>query len=155
MWQRYALSGLPNMRLVFDTNVIISAVIGRGVPYRLMLACRQHRIPIYTSIELLSELEGVLHRRKFSSQLGKLHLDGDEVIRRFRKSSTLVVVSTSYPRIARDPKDDKVLACACAAHATAIVSGDKDLLILNPHQNIPILRPRETLQRIIFRSGFP
>jgi len=71
------------MRLVLDTNVIISAVIGRGVPYRLMLASRQHRIPIYTSTELLSELEGFLHRRKFSSQLGKLHLDVDEVLRRF------------------------------------------------------------------------
>ena len=49
----------------------------------------------------------------------------------------------------------EVRAFRAAQHATAIVSGDKDLLILNSHQNIPILRPRETLQRIIFRSGFP
>lgn len=143
------------MRIVLDTNVIISAVIGQGVPHRLMLTARQHHIQICTSAELLSELEGVLRRQKFSAQLGLLHLDADEVIRRFRMLSTLIITPPSYPRIARDPQDDKVLACASAAHATAVVSGDKDLLILKRYQSIPILTPKQALLRILFKSGVP
>ena len=50
--------------------------------------------------------------------------------------------------VCRDPDDDHVLACALAARATLIVSGDKDLLDLHPYQGIPILPAATALQRL-------
>jgi len=51
-------------------------------------------------------------------------------------------------QVSRDPDDDEVLACAATAHATAIVSGDDDLLSLRRYQDIPILTAAEALRRI-------
>lgn len=51
------------------------------------------------------------------------------------------------PPTSRDPDDDHVLACALAAHADLIVSGDADLLVLKTFQNIPILTPTAALER--------
>lgn len=54
-----------------------------------------------------------------------------------------------------DPNDDMVLACAIAAQANAIVTGDNDLLVLKQHHRIQILRPRQALQKLKFSAGFP
>ena len=59
-----------------------------------------------------------------------------------------LVEPIDVPRIVRDPDDDHVLACALAAKADLIVSGDKDLLDLNTFQNIHILTPADALRRI-------
>ncbi|MYN38194.1 putative toxin-antitoxin system toxin component, PIN family [Duganella sp. FT109W] len=143
------------MRLVIDTNVIVSALIARGVPYELLQAARGNRFEIYTSIELLDELEAVLRRKKIASRLTIMQRRPDELRQKFEQVSCRITVPRPYPQIARDPKDDIVLACALAAQASAIVTGDKDLIILNRYYNIPILRPRQALQKIQFRSGVP
>ena len=60
-----------------------------------------------------------------------------------------IVVSTPLSQpISRDPDDDRVLACAIAAGADVIVSGDQDLLVLTEFQGIPILTATQTLERI-------
>lgn len=59
-----------------------------------------------------------------------------------------LVEPTELPRIVRDPDDDHVLACALAAQADLIVSGDKDLLVLGAYQNIPIVSAAEAMRRI-------
>lgn len=70
------------MRLVLDTNVIISAVIGQGAPHRLLQTVRQNRVQICTSAELLSELEDVLRRKKFASRLHQLGLNADQALQK-------------------------------------------------------------------------
>lgn len=57
-----------------------------------------------------------------------------------------VLDTNTIPRICRDPKDDIVLACAIAAQADAIISGDKDLQVLKNYQGIPILNAATALQ---------
>jgi len=153
--RKYVQQGPNKMKLTLDTNVIISAFVGQGAPYQLLQTASKNLIEIYSSIELLRELDSVLRRKKLVAPLTRLGIDPDLVMWHYRKICKLVSVPKGYPSVARDPKDDMVLACAAAAHVEAIVSGDKDLLVLNRYQNIPILRPRDALQRVMFRSGVP
>lgn len=61
----------------------------------------------------------------------------------------ILVQPTAVPRVVpNDPDDDHVLACALAAHANLIVSGDRDLLDLSNYQQIPIVTPAEALLKI-------
>ena len=55
-------------------------------------------------------------------------------------------------QVSRDIDDDAVLACAIAAQAHLIISGDKDLLVLHPWRGIDILNPADALQRILASS---
>lgn len=143
------------MRLVLDTNVVISAFMAQGVPYELMQIVLRKHISIYTSDELLDELKVVLNRKKIASKLMQLQRHPDEIIRKFERISSVIAAPPPYPQIARDPNDDMVLACAIAAQANAIVTGDNDLLVLKQHHRIQILRPRQALQKLKFSAGFP
>ena len=59
-----------------------------------------------------------------------------------------IVIAQPLPLpVCRDPDDDAVLACALAAQADLIVSGDEDLLILKEFQHIPIITPAQAMQR--------
>ena len=58
----------------------------------------------------------------------------------------------TMPRISRDPDDDHVIACALAAHAKVIVSGDKDLRVLREYHGVRIVSARAALDLIAFRQ---
>lgn len=132
----------PNsgVRLVLDTNTAVSGLLWLGgPPARLIDVAEAGRIEVFSSTALLAELHDVLTRPKFAGQLAKRGLNAIEV---FDGYAALVsqVVSTVTPRvIERDPDDDHVLACALAARASLIVSGDRHLLDLDAYRGIPIV----------------
>lgn len=128
------------MRLVLDTNVTISGLLWRGTPYRLLQAIRsqQPQQQIYTSRALLEELTEVITRPAFSAQLQRIGKTTAALLADYIQIVELAE-PTEVPRVARDPDDDHVLACALAAKAELIVSGDKrHLLVLGEYQGIPI-----------------
>lgn len=131
------------MRFVFDTNVLISAaLLPSSKPRRaLELALKQGRILI--SFAVLAELCEVLSRKQF-----RRYID-EEDIRTFvavlTREAEWVDVNTRLAAC-RDPEDDKFLELAVSGRATCIVSGDSDLLILNPFQGIPIMTPQAFLE---------
>lgn len=136
------------MRIVLDTNVVMSALLWRGPPYRLLEAIRQRtRLQIYSSPVLLEELTDVFTRPAATKQLAAIGKTAREVLADLLEAIELVE-PVELPRIVRDPDDDHVLACALAARADLIVSGDKDLLVLNAYQNIPIVTAAEALRRL-------
>ncbi|WP_090189051.1 MULTISPECIES: putative toxin-antitoxin system toxin component, PIN family [unclassified Duganella] len=143
------------MRLVLDTNVVVSAFVAQGAPHHLLQMAARNHIAICASVELLSELKVVLGRKRIVSRLQRMQRHPDEVMRKYTAISSIVRAPPPYPHIARDPKDDMVLACALAAKATAIVTGDNDLLVIQQYQGMQILRPRQALQKVMFRTGFP
>ena len=137
------------MRLVLDTNTVLSALLWRGTPYRLLQAIR-HQYPslqLYSSPVLLEELTDVITRPSFSQRLNSIGKTVRQVLADYIEIVELVE-PLEIPRIVRDPDDDHVLACALAAKAQIIVSGDKDLLDLREYQGIPILTTADALQHI-------
>jgi putative PIN family toxin of toxin-antitoxin system len=126
-----------NYKFVFDTNTLISAALlkqsinARALNYALDLG----RIVI--SHPVLEEFTEVIFRKKFD----KYFLNDEErleAISRIEKNA-LIFFPKERVTACRDPKDNKFLELAIAANASCIVTGDLDLIILNPFYTIPIL----------------
>ncbi len=132
------------MRVVLDTNILLSALINRhGIPAQLIVAWRERRYDLLTSTEQLLELGGVARRpvlraRIIPSTVGRL-------IRDLRK---LAEVLTRLPEVDRsaDPADNFLLAMAEAGAADYLVSGDRrGVLDLGTHGVTQIIKAREFL----------
>ena len=135
------------MRVVADTNTVVSAFLWGGPPAAVLAAAREGRITLFTSPALLAELEDVLSREKFVERIGRVGSSVAQMLAGYRALATIVRPAAIEPT-ARDPDDDHVLACATAAQAKLIVTRDKDLLDLREYQGIPILASADALQRL-------
>lgn len=136
------------MRLVLDTNTVVSGLFWGGSPGQLQDAARAGKVDLYTSPALLGELARVLRRGKFSTRLRRLSASVDELIEGYGELAQFVRPAAISPVVFADPEDDHVLACALAAKADLIVSGDSHLLDLKTYQGIPILKAAEALARL-------
>jgi uncharacterized protein len=136
------------MRTVPDTNIVVSGLLWRGNPRRVLDAARDGIIEIFTSPALLEELEDVLNREKFAALLKAAGVTAQELVEGYAALATVVDAAPIEPVIIRDPDDDAVLACAIAAEAEIIDSGDDDLLSLKEHQNVRILTATELLTEL-------
>lgn len=136
------------MRIVVDTNVIVSAFLWGGVPRRLLDAVEAQRLELYTSRALIAELEDVLSREKFTAQLRQTRFTSAFLLARYNQLATLIAAAEVTVPELRDPDDARVLACALAARAETIVSGDADLLSLGNYKNIPIINAAAALRII-------
>ncbi|TAH43835.1 MAG: putative toxin-antitoxin system toxin component, PIN family [Gammaproteobacteria bacterium] len=136
------------MRIVADTNTVVSGLLWRAAPRRLIDAGREQRITLITSPVLLAELADVLGRSKFIEPLRRDGLTAERLVAEYA-AITQLVRPVAVPRVvARDPDDDHIIACALAAKADAIVSGDRDLLDLHEYQGIAILAASDAITRI-------
>jgi len=136
------------VRSVLDTNTVVSGLFWDGSPSLLQDAARSGKVELYTSPALLTELARVLARRKFLASLERIGASVDELIEGYAELAQLVRPAPIAPVVLRDPDDDHVVACALAAKADLIVSGDRDLLELKAYQGIPILTAVEALARL-------
>ena len=134
------------VRIVLDTNVILSALLWRGTPYRLLTSIRQQmNAQLFSSTPLLEELADVLTRPSAAKRLATINRSGADVLIDYVEAVNLVSPASIGRVVASDPDDDVVIATALAANANLIVSGDNDLLSLKQYQNIPILSPADAL----------
>ena len=102
------------MRLVVDTNVLVSAFLWRGTPGRLIELAGEKEVALYTTRALIDELAEVLHRKKLSKQVMATGLTAVTMIRNYRRLATLVTARQLVQPVSRDADDDAVLACALA-----------------------------------------
>ena len=138
------------MRIVLDTNVVLSALLWRGTPYRLFEAARQReQVELFTSTALLEELAEVLLRPVPAKRLTIIGRTARQVLADYVDAAGLVTPLAVPPVIAADPDDDHVIAAAVAAEADLIVSGDRHLLALGIHQTIRIVTPAEALGIVV------
>lgn len=133
------------MRVVLDTNTLVSALLSPHGPPRVLLdKARCGVFELCSSPVLMAELLDVLSREKFAKIFLQADLTPLGIVVELRRLSTMAI-PTSVPRIiASDADDDYVLACALAGNVDLIVSGDKHLHGLGgEYQGIRIVRPAE------------
>ncbi len=135
-------------RIVPDTNIVVSGLLWRGNPRRILDAARDRIIELYTSSVLLEELADVLSREKFADKLAAANVTVQDLVSGYIALATVIEAEPIEPVILVDPDDDAVLACALSADAEVIVSGDSDLLDLKEHKKIRILTATEFLTEI-------
>ena len=133
------------MRVIADTNVVVSAAFWTGAPFRLIEAAKSGHIALYTSPALLDELGDVLKRPRFAPLLQELRLTPNELIDAYSKLAHRIAPVPIPPIVKDDPDDDAVLACALAAHAHYIVTNDRHLLNLRSYRATQIVPPRDLL----------
>lgn len=130
-------------RYVFDTNVIVSSLLFKNSnPSKVFRYALKHGEVLF-SLELLEELSDVLGREKFDRFVTRE--ERDEFLETFVEQATLVEVMETVQEC-RDPKDDKILELALNGQAEYIVSGDKDLLVLDPFRGVKIVTAEEFLR---------
>lgn len=139
-----------SVRCVFDTNALISAALfpnslpGRALRHAL------GRGRILLSNDVVAELVEVLARTKFDRYLTSE--ERSTFVQALVAEAELIEISQRIVAC-RDPKDDKVLELALNGAATHLITGDDDLLVLNPFQGIPIVAPGTFLLEVDPRSS--
>jgi len=128
---------------VFNTNILISANLSHGsVNRKAYDRAREIGVTVHSN-DTFSELSETLIRSKFDKYLSvEKRL---QAISAFEKRSQLIQVNVKID-LCRDPKDNKFLELASESAAACIITWDKDLLVLNPFEGIPILTPAEFLK---------
>lgn len=127
------------MRVVADTNTVISGLLWNGNPRRILEAARTGKIQLFTSLGLLAEIDEVLRRPKFARRLTLAEVTPRELVLGYAALAHIVEPVAIEPVVLDDPDDDAVLACALAAQAEVIVTGDSHLLLLEEYDKIPIV----------------
>ena len=137
------------MKLVVDTNTLISGSLWQGPPARLVSAALTGQASLFLSLPMLLEFQETLQHPKFAQRLAIQNETPTSLMARFRAACyEAAPAQTMPPAELRDPDDLHVLACAVSAQADAIVTGDKDLLSMNSFEGIPIIDVREALRRM-------
>lgn len=136
------------LRIVADTNIVVSALLWHGAPHRLFQTIEPEEISFYASRALVDELADVLTRRKLARAIKASGKTVSELIAQYEGLVQLVAPRALRRPIGRDPDDEAVIACALAARADLIVSGDKDLRVLKTYRRIRIVSATEALRII-------
>ena len=127
------------MRVVIDTNLWISFLFGKKVA-NLISLIENGEVEVLTDERQIAEIEDVLGRPKIKKLVGSERLS---IMRRFLRRKTRQVISKRHIKACRDPNDDYLLEIAVEGKADALVSGDEDLLSLDPFRSVRIVNYRE------------
>ena len=131
-------------RFVFDINALVSAfLIDGSVPSQALRSALDRGV-VLISAPLVTTLAGVLGRPRFDRYL-TLH-EREELMAAFVASARMVEIAERI-RACRDPDDDAILEVAVNGNATAIITGDSDLLVLNPFRGIQVLTPADFVRQ--------
>jgi uncharacterized protein len=131
------------LRCVFDTNIVVSALLLPDSKPRHAVDLALQRGKLLLSFATLAELYEVLNRKRF-----RRYLDEHDIrsfLAALTREAHWVDVNVQI-RACRDPQDDEFIELAVSGVATHVVTGDADLLALNPFQGIPILSPQSFLE---------
>ena len=134
------------MRLVLDTNVLISAIlVPNCLPANVLNWGEKNGVILYSE-PTLKELLSILQRPKFAKYIDSQDIEGLSI--RINRSWYCVSILREV-KLCRDSKDDKFLDLALNGEASYLITGDTDLLILHPFQNISVINPRYFWHEII------
>jgi putative PIN family toxin of toxin-antitoxin system len=137
------------VKLVIDTNALVSGTLWSGPSSRLLDAVEQGRASLVMSAALLAEFADVVGRDRLASRLALRDVTPAKLVARLARQADFVSAPPiPCPASLRDPKDLVVLAAAVAARADAIVTGDEDLISMKSFEGIPIIKARQALEKL-------
>jgi uncharacterized protein len=125
------------IKAILDTNVLISGVFWKGVPFEILKAWQKHRFRLVISLPILYEYHRVLDEMSKRRSLSVL----SSVLEVIELQSEMVEPVSFAKAVCDDPDDDKFLEAALAANADYVVSGDTALLSVKNYHRIQIVRP--------------
>ena len=134
------------MKIVLDTNTLVSAIGWEGPPARILRACRAGRFDLITSPRLLEELTRIVTYPKL--RVIAKHPELPEILKWLHAAEHLVYPKKTVGIITVDPPDNRILECAVEGRADLIVSGNRHLLRLKLYEGIPIVRPIDFLRTL-------
>ncbi len=129
------------MKVVLDTNVLVSGIFWKGLPHTILQAWTANRFAVIVSKDILEEYFAVLHRIDRQGDIAKRWSV-------FLLEHAIVVKDRYRVNLARDIQDNKFISTALSGGADFIVSGDDDLLSLQKRSPVPIVRPRSLLSLV-------
>ncbi len=135
------------MRIVADTNLLISSIFWNGKPYYIVQLALNNSIEIITSSYILNETRRVL-RNEFNLSEQEI----DDIINCILRYATVIEPTEQVDVIKRDPADNHIIACALAAKADYVVTRDKDILDLHKYVMIRMITPEDFLEIVTPRS---
>lgn len=133
------------VRVVLDTNVIVSALLFDGELTRVVDLWETGRIAPLLSKETFDELRRVLEYPKFALNQQEIETIIHREILPFFE---VVEVTKPIQGVCRDPEDDKFVSCLVEGRADFLVSGDHDLLGLKEGTGIKVISPRELIRMV-------
>ena len=133
-------------RWVVDTNVLVSAFLWHGTPGRVIALASEHAVQLFTSRVLLDELAATLAKKKLTKYVAATGMTADQLLAHYRRVATMVTARQLDTPVSRDADDDAVLACAVAARADLIISGDDDLLVLKNFNGASIVTVAQAIK---------
>ena len=135
------------MKIVFDTNVLISSTLwNNSVAQKFLFRCIKENISIFSSQEIIEEYKKIL-ARDFNYKEQEI----GEILEKILQFLTLVTPSIKVDVVKEDPYDNMIIACAIESKSEYILSYDKHLLKLKEYQGINIARPEEAFG-LVFSS---
>jgi putative PIN family toxin of toxin-antitoxin system len=137
------------MKLVVDTNVLISGLLWGGPPNRILKWARDGRVVMFACESTINELKRVIQYKRIAKRLSILKTTPPETIAYTMNLVTFTPNPPDIPQtISDDPFDNIFLALASENKAHLIVSGDHHLLDLKEYNSIQILTPSLAVQVI-------
>jgi len=127
------------MIAVFDTNVLIAAIITEGICSKLLHRARAGEFSLLSSPFIMKELRRILSK-KFDLSREDIALAMEPI---GEAISQVIEHNLKITDICRDANDDNIITCALAAKADYLVTGDYDLLEIKNYQGIKIVSPRD------------
>ena len=135
------------VRVVLDTNVIVSATILRkDHPAQVLDLWRKGEVEVAISPSILKEVKDVLRRPRIARRQWLNKEEVEALIRRLGQSCILTPGRLALRVVEEDPEDDKFIVCALEAKADYIISGDLHLRNLGKYRGVKIVSPREFLE---------
>jgi putative PIN family toxin of toxin-antitoxin system len=135
------------VRIVLDTNVLISGIFFSGPPFKILEAWRDGRLKMVVSPDILEEYYRV------GEILSNRYPDVDTtlVLEFITINAEIVSPSSLEEPICSDPDDDKFFTCAIEGRCSVIISGDKHLLDKSGYAGVSVQKPRDFVDKVLVR----
>lgn len=134
------------MRIVADTNILISATFWYGTSYEIIEKVENKEIELIISKDIIKEFIEVLNSEEIQMKIKNKNLEMQRTVEKILSISIIVEPKKKFNFIKEDNEDNKILECAYEGKADFIISQDNHLLKLREFEGIKIISPDEFIK---------